>query len=191
MTAMLSGTTRGMTLVPPVLRKNALRVADPALRGHPLFGVEAVPVERLLGFVDRHPARERVDERLQRLPVEQGARRACHQERGCRDAGSKGAEVVVGEGAAYGLGARRKHPKIIVDLLERIRLCPDGQLGRLIEERRGGHHVRRAPRQRRRDERHVVATTTTRVGSSSRRVRRNSRPLTLSATMPRKMYAVG
>src|SRR6266852_4201751 len=77
----LSGATRGMTLVAPVLRKNALRVVDPALRGHPLLGVEAVTVERELGFVDRHPARKRVDKWLQRLPIEKSARRTGHQER--------------------------------------------------------------------------------------------------------------
>ena len=80
----------------------------PQLRGDPLLGVEAVPVGGLLGFVDRHAARNRVDEWLQRLPAEQGAGRAGHQERLCRDAGSKGEEVVVGERAAHRLGARRE-----------------------------------------------------------------------------------
>src|SRR6266852_9389363 len=110
----LSGATRGMTLVAPVLRKNALRVVDPALRGHPLLGVEAITVERELGFVDRHPARKRVDKWLQRLPIEKSARRTGHQERRCRHAGSEGAEVVVGESAAHGLGARREHPEVVV-----------------------------------------------------------------------------
>ena len=74
-------------LVPPVLRNNALHVADPALRGHPLLGVEAVSVEGLLGFVNRHVARKRGDQRLERLPIEQGAWCAGHQERGCGHAG--------------------------------------------------------------------------------------------------------
>src|SRR5438876_406630 len=68
-TAILCGVIPGITLVAPVLGKNALRVVDPALRGHPLLGVEAVPVERELGFVDRHPARKRVDKWLQRLLI--------------------------------------------------------------------------------------------------------------------------
>src|SRR5712691_9522026 len=129
---------------PPVLRYSGLYARDPALRGHPPFGVEAVPVAGLLGVVNGRLASERGEQRPQGRSIEQGPSRAGHDQRGGRHAGRKGAQVEVGQGTAHGLGARREHPEVVVDLFQRVRLGLGRERRRLVEQRWRGHHARRA-----------------------------------------------
>ncbi len=53
-----------------MLRKDRLNILDATLRRHPLLGVEAVLVRRFLGFVDRHLASKRGDQRRQGDAIE-------------------------------------------------------------------------------------------------------------------------
>src|SRR5262249_38567737 len=92
----------------PMLRKNALHIRNATLLGHPLLSVEAVFIVGLLRVVHRHLALQCCDQWPEGLPIEQSAWGAGHQERGGGHAECKGAQVIVGQGATHGLGARWK-----------------------------------------------------------------------------------
>src|SRR5262249_17624683 len=106
----------GVLALPPMLRKNALHIRNATLRGHPLLGVEAVLIVGLLGVVYRYLAWQCGDQRRQSWPVQKGTRRTGDQECGGGHAGRKGAQVIVGQGMAHGLGMGWEHAEVVVDL---------------------------------------------------------------------------
>ena len=61
---------RSRTPLPPMLGKKALHVRDATPLGHPLFGVEAILIARLLRLVHRYRAMQRLDQRRQDLSIQ-------------------------------------------------------------------------------------------------------------------------
>src|SRR5262245_1077711 len=85
-----------LAALPPMLRQYTVYLLKTALRSNPFLSVESVLISGLLRVGHRHLAWQRLRQRCQGLPVEEGAGWVGHQQGGGRDPWRKGLQVVVG-----------------------------------------------------------------------------------------------
>ena len=126
-----------------MLWEDARDIRDATTLGHPLFGVKAIFVARLLRLVHRHWPRQRRDQRRQRLRIEQCPRCPCHQQCSGLHLRCEGLQVVIGQRLADGRCGGWEGTEVVVELLQRVCLSFGGELSRAIEQRWGRDHMRR------------------------------------------------